>query len=224
MIPKITYGSRVRGLLEYLWGPGKTEEHVNPHLVAGCDDVELLAPQQRKQVPGFVDQAHTPAAYAVSVVNDYAADQSPADNRADAPAGGERHTFDGEARHVDLDSAIFARKEHRRLGDAAGATADVRAASYGSGNRICATGTAAQDGADQVCRTMGGATPETAAPRHPVFPRQLHYGYDTGLLVAPLRGAVTARHCRCARLRCRSGRYTDDHRVCLSDLEDSPWG
>ncbi|WP_198292694.1 hypothetical protein [Salinispora arenicola] len=59
MIPKVTYGSRVRGLLEYLWGPGKTEEHVNPHLVAGYDDVELLAPQQRKQVPGFVDQAHT---------------------------------------------------------------------------------------------------------------------------------------------------------------------
>lgn len=77
MIPKITYGSRVHGLLEYLRGPGKTEEHVNPHLVAGYDDVELLAPQQRKQVPGFVDQAHTPAAYAVSVVNDYAADQSP---------------------------------------------------------------------------------------------------------------------------------------------------
>lgn len=111
MIPKVTYGSRVRGLLEYLWGPGKTEEHVNPHLVAGYDDVELLAPQQRKQVPGFVDQAHTPAAYAVSVVNDYAADQSPTENRADAPAGGERHTFDGEARHVDLDSAIFAGKD-----------------------------------------------------------------------------------------------------------------
>ncbi|MEV4210209.1 relaxase [Micromonospora sp. NPDC049662] len=27
-------GSRVGGLLRYLWGPGKAEEHVNPHLVA----------------------------------------------------------------------------------------------------------------------------------------------------------------------------------------------
>ncbi|WP_406083868.1 relaxase [Micromonospora zamorensis] len=48
MIPKVTYGSRVRGLLEYLWGPGKAEEHVNPHLVAGYDDVELLAPGSRQ--------------------------------------------------------------------------------------------------------------------------------------------------------------------------------
>ncbi|MEU7935259.1 relaxase/mobilization nuclease domain-containing protein [Micromonospora echinofusca] len=44
MIPKVTYGARVRGLLEYLFGPGKAEEHVNPHLVAGYDDVALLAP------------------------------------------------------------------------------------------------------------------------------------------------------------------------------------
>ncbi|WP_018252744.1 relaxase/mobilization nuclease domain-containing protein [Salinispora mooreana] len=52
MIPKVTYGSRVRGLLEYLWGPGKAEEHVNPHLVAGYDDVALLAPQQRAHNDG----------------------------------------------------------------------------------------------------------------------------------------------------------------------------
>lgn len=48
MIPKVTYGSRVRGLLEYLWGPGRAEEHLDPHLVAGYDDVALLAPQQRE--------------------------------------------------------------------------------------------------------------------------------------------------------------------------------
>ncbi|WP_027660829.1 relaxase/mobilization nuclease domain-containing protein [Salinispora fenicalii] len=53
MIPKVTYGSRVRGLLEYLWGPGKAEEHVNPHLVAGYDDVTLLAPQQRAHDGGW---------------------------------------------------------------------------------------------------------------------------------------------------------------------------
>ncbi|MEH0826135.1 MULTISPECIES: relaxase/mobilization nuclease domain-containing protein [unclassified Micromonospora] len=52
MIPKVTYGSRVRGLLEYLWGPGKAEEHVNPHLVAGYDDVALLAPESRDREGG----------------------------------------------------------------------------------------------------------------------------------------------------------------------------
>ena len=40
----MTYGQRVRGLLEYLWGPGKAEEHTNPHIVAGYDDVDALAP------------------------------------------------------------------------------------------------------------------------------------------------------------------------------------
>lgn len=49
MIPKVTYGTRVRGLLEYLWGPGKAEEHVNPHLVAGYDDIGLLAPGRHEQ-------------------------------------------------------------------------------------------------------------------------------------------------------------------------------
>ncbi|MEU3457209.1 relaxase [Micromonospora sp. NPDC006766] len=36
-------GSRVGGLLRYLWGPGKAEEHVNPHLVAAWDGAGLLA-------------------------------------------------------------------------------------------------------------------------------------------------------------------------------------
>lgn len=53
MIPKVTYGSRVRGLLEYLWGPGKAEEHVNPHLVAGYDDVALLSPDRHERDGGW---------------------------------------------------------------------------------------------------------------------------------------------------------------------------
>ncbi|WP_328383768.1 relaxase/mobilization nuclease domain-containing protein [Micromonospora zamorensis] len=36
-------GSRVGGLLRYLWGPGKAEEHVNPHLVAAWDGAGSLA-------------------------------------------------------------------------------------------------------------------------------------------------------------------------------------
>lgn len=35
MIPRISRGSRMTGLLEYLAGPGKTNEHTEPHLVAG---------------------------------------------------------------------------------------------------------------------------------------------------------------------------------------------
>ncbi|MEV0188413.1 mobilization protein [Kitasatospora purpeofusca] len=36
-MPKITKGSRTYGLLAYLYGPGKREEHVDPHLVASWD-------------------------------------------------------------------------------------------------------------------------------------------------------------------------------------------
>lgn len=46
MIPKITKGDRVRGLLEYLYGPGKAEEHTNPHIVAGYDDAAALEPSR----------------------------------------------------------------------------------------------------------------------------------------------------------------------------------
>ncbi|MBQ1028975.1 relaxase [Micromonospora sp. C97] len=35
-------GSRVGGLLRYLWGPGRAEEHVNPHLVAAWDGAGSL--------------------------------------------------------------------------------------------------------------------------------------------------------------------------------------
>jgi hypothetical protein len=44
--PKITYGRRGRGLLEYLFGPGKAEEHTDPHVVAGYDDPAELQPDQ----------------------------------------------------------------------------------------------------------------------------------------------------------------------------------
>jgi hypothetical protein len=40
-------GRRVGGLLRYLYGPGKREEHVNPHIVAawhGSGDVALFEP------------------------------------------------------------------------------------------------------------------------------------------------------------------------------------
>ncbi|SDN13477.1 hypothetical protein SAMN04488074_1369 [Lentzea albidocapillata subsp. violacea] len=34
---KVLHGSRVRGLLEYLWSPGRHEEHENPRVVAAWD-------------------------------------------------------------------------------------------------------------------------------------------------------------------------------------------
>lgn len=49
MIPKIGRGQRVHGLLRYLFGPGRREEHTNPHLVAawdGAGPLEILQPVQ----------------------------------------------------------------------------------------------------------------------------------------------------------------------------------
>src|SRR5262249_41618858 len=44
MIPKVgKRGNRVGGLLRYLFGPGKLEEHVNPHLVASWRGTEALS-------------------------------------------------------------------------------------------------------------------------------------------------------------------------------------
>lgn len=50
MVPNITRGRRVYGLLAYLWGPGRREEHVDPHLVAawdGAGDLAALEPVLR---------------------------------------------------------------------------------------------------------------------------------------------------------------------------------
>lgn len=44
MIAKISKGGRIRGLLEYLYGPGRFEEHTEPHLVAGFDEPAALEP------------------------------------------------------------------------------------------------------------------------------------------------------------------------------------
>ena len=43
MIPKITRGGNTRGLLLYLIGKGRREEHVDPHLVAGSAEAMLIA-------------------------------------------------------------------------------------------------------------------------------------------------------------------------------------
>jgi hypothetical protein len=44
VIPKVTArGTRVGGLVRYLYGPGKREEHTNPHLVAAWEGAKPLA-------------------------------------------------------------------------------------------------------------------------------------------------------------------------------------
>ncbi|MGC9670993.1 relaxase/mobilization nuclease domain-containing protein [Planosporangium sp. 12N6] len=48
-------GRRVRGLLEYLWGPGRRDEHENPRIVAGYDLPEVLAPPQHATDPARWD-------------------------------------------------------------------------------------------------------------------------------------------------------------------------
>ena len=46
MIGKVTRGSNVRHLLYYLYGPGKANEHADPHLVAGFGDPAELEPER----------------------------------------------------------------------------------------------------------------------------------------------------------------------------------
>ncbi len=44
MIGKVTKGATVGGLLRYLYGPGRANEHVDPHLVAAWDEPADLEP------------------------------------------------------------------------------------------------------------------------------------------------------------------------------------
>jgi hypothetical protein len=47
MIGKVVRGANVGGLLRYLYGPGRTNEHTDPHLVAGFGDPQELEPDRR---------------------------------------------------------------------------------------------------------------------------------------------------------------------------------
>lgn len=42
MMPNITRGGKMPGLIMYLAGPGRANEHTNPHIVAGCDHVTVM--------------------------------------------------------------------------------------------------------------------------------------------------------------------------------------
>ncbi|MFI5069091.1 MAG: relaxase/mobilization nuclease domain-containing protein, partial [Streptosporangiales bacterium] len=47
MIGKVLRGDRPAGLIYYLYGPGKNEEHTDPHIVAGWRDPAELEPPMR---------------------------------------------------------------------------------------------------------------------------------------------------------------------------------
>jgi MobA/VirD2-like, nuclease domain len=44
LIGKVLRGTRVQGLIRYLYGPGRAEEHRNPHIVVGFRDSAELEP------------------------------------------------------------------------------------------------------------------------------------------------------------------------------------
>ncbi|CNG55874.1 Uncharacterised protein [Mycobacterium tuberculosis] len=48
VIAKVTRGKRVPGLIRYLYGPGRRNEHRDPHIVAGFDSPAALEPPTRR--------------------------------------------------------------------------------------------------------------------------------------------------------------------------------
>ena len=63
MIGKVIRGTNARRLLYYLYGPGKANEHTDPHLVAGFGDPAELEPERRpngsrdlRRLAGLLDQ------------------------------------------------------------------------------------------------------------------------------------------------------------------------
>ena len=65
MIGKVLRGQRPAGLIRYLYGPGRREEHRDPHIVAGWRDPAELEPSVRpdgrrdfRRITGLLTQPH----------------------------------------------------------------------------------------------------------------------------------------------------------------------
>ena len=71
MIGKVVHGRRVGGLVRYLFGPGRANEHINPRVVAGWDDPSALEPpitaQDKRDFRPLIDRLNTPLAGASRV-------------------------------------------------------------------------------------------------------------------------------------------------------------
>lgn len=138
-----------------------------------------------RQVPGFVDRAHTPAAYAFRVVDDYATEQAVAGRRAaaDAHRAEERTsvTLEGEWREVRgaASGAAEERAQHAHAetdqASAAAAEHDVRAAQVAAGAYPTSTrstmAVAPQQGA-------GGSVTPAGGPAHRASPSRVVPGMD----------------------------------------------
>lgn len=63
MIPNVTHGTRMTGLLTYLVGPGRANEHTDPHLVTGSASImawhndDQLNVEAARAIAGELDQA-----------------------------------------------------------------------------------------------------------------------------------------------------------------------
>ncbi|GAA2705237.1 hypothetical protein ACFY2R_26530 [Micromonospora olivasterospora] len=90
---------------------------------AGHDVRDLL-----RQVPGFVDRAHTPAAYAFRVVDDYATEQGAGAARTDGTVQGDGDrpavTLDGEWRETGGDRGEDARGDRPEAGQTSAGPGD----------------------------------------------------------------------------------------------------
>ena len=51
MIPNVTRGGKTHGVLIYLVGKGKREEHENPHLVAGSPEAVRMGERNCSSAP-----------------------------------------------------------------------------------------------------------------------------------------------------------------------------
>ncbi|MBY6368431.1 relaxase/mobilization nuclease domain-containing protein [Rhodococcoides corynebacterioides] len=58
MIPNITRGAKMTGLVSYLAGPGRSNEHENPHVVAGHEAVLFAAPAGELSHSDAIELAH----------------------------------------------------------------------------------------------------------------------------------------------------------------------
>ncbi|MBY6438118.1 hypothetical protein HQ602_17225 [Rhodococcus kroppenstedtii] len=58
MIPNITRGAKMTGLVSYLAGPGRSNEHENPHIVAGHEAVLFAAPVGELSHSDAIELAH----------------------------------------------------------------------------------------------------------------------------------------------------------------------
>ncbi|MDG4761243.1 hypothetical protein [Micromonospora sp. WMMD710] len=167
-----------------VWSPERAERVIGspawPALAYKLDQLEQAGHDVRdllRQVPGFVDRAHTPAAYAFRVVDDYAADQAPREQsapdvgRADE---GSAATIEGEWREVQGATPVVAEVRVQDVDHASGRAAehDVRAAQLAARAFPTSTKSAVADTPAATAPAVRGAQQGAARSATPSPPAQ----------------------------------------------------